>query len=462
MICSEETKCDRGVPSEDNWGFHQKDECCCQPCNEKRLSCDHCCKCIPQRFCLFLRDEYGDLIASRKLTLTGEGSYGSAAFFCGGEVISVDLDFVSSAENCQWIVTITDDYGSDEIIFDFATDNVGCDGPVSEEHAIEVCGNSLTFAVDKNLIVPYVKRDDCRERWCLSECICRTLCLRYCSPDCEEVTARVDYDETIPGWRLESPECGDVELALVSDEYTNACELEVITDGQSQSIPMPVVGQQVTVEWYPAGEEGNERLRSELLIKCAECDDCDLEDYCCDCAWLASSGDPALVQDNSSGECTEATMFWTADNPNDWSPANAPATPYWLASDCIIPFSIITTFGAFPPNCLWQESWVLVAVQRNSEGHPAIRDQVDQCEWYAVLYGPFSSDPLAPTPTDASTIIYEYAVCCKDISDPYIQCPGPTAATALISLDFGEIDLGPFRVNTTMTNVPNRDLYGAC
>lgn len=202
-------------------------KCCCRSCDQVRLDCDPCCRCLPITLCARL--EGCDRCDGQTYSLTRQGRTYVGGVSClhrGVLLESIDLRVALEHDEypgqCVWRVTSTaaelderypigDDTGHTcrEPNIDLPIEFYGCSATVAIR----------AFRMDR---LPLEQRDGCWEPFCGNcRCVCRELCvLRYRAEWGEDEADLETYE-----WDRDARAWGPVQL--VRDEYTGDCRIEI-------------------------------------------------------------------------------------------------------------------------------------------------------------------------------------------------------------------------------------------
>lgn len=196
--------------------------CCCDKCDDDRLECDGCCKCIPKQWCINLFDEDGDEVAGGRLLGDGTG-YWTGFISCGGDTLQVTVEIIVEYSVCKWHVL---GYMGGYPVIDSKEDvNPGECGTKSFtfDSPFQDCAQGdLVIAKREQGLVTFVETEDgCTDFWC-SQCRCvyETLCVTIFE-DGEETDLELPWNQGSRSW-------GDAyttEVFLLRDPDTGTCIL---------------------------------------------------------------------------------------------------------------------------------------------------------------------------------------------------------------------------------------------
>lgn len=201
MACAEKAKCRK---------------CCCDACNEEKIACHPCCKCVPRALCAtftpdseYMECDEGSVFVER----TGTASYvGSIAGFD----FTLSLEYDEYYGECYWL--FVSEAADVEERFNFEPGERDCKAPeISVEVAGYDCSGTITFNRHERKTVKYVDGPGgCKEFYCgRCRCACKTLCVFL-----EEggYAGEEEWEWDGGGWG---------RARLVKDEYTGECLIEI-------------------------------------------------------------------------------------------------------------------------------------------------------------------------------------------------------------------------------------------
>lgn len=206
-------------------------DCCCDKCNDWRLDCG-CCRCVPQRMCATLRDEYDEDPASHAIAAQGvpiykfsipvDDDYGSIDILLSLVTLDeyCDPDDPEEEENrcCRWRVE-SDYLGMDEYYEVRGYEGVGCS---SKTFSLDIDSDEGTIEIRPHIHgeVEVVESENgrCKEPFCGDcRCVCKTICVIETIAGVPSSLSLYEWDEESRSWG------GEYGFSLIKDEYTGQC-----------------------------------------------------------------------------------------------------------------------------------------------------------------------------------------------------------------------------------------------
>ena len=398
-----------------------------------------CCGVLPCSYCLEFHP-YGEPVEYGLATFTGSSWSGTIA----GASFSAfwDRGLYGDGE-CEFVVEIDGEEVYRESCY---MGQQSCrDSSDEAEATIGYKSGTLIWIKREHRPLEYVEDFDtyCMEHFCDScECSCKTLCLTIYDPDGTQ-TDRGELNDVAyacdpPKWEGRVGYF-DLSLALERDLY-GRCIIVGTVDGEEQE---PVLAPGCTglageIELYDG---------TRIVFVCKICDCGEVVPFPCECRTDGDIWEATLVTSNSP--CDIANPAISKSDPEPLIPVEKRA---WNQGDCIFGTPFVYRITAFPPDCVDPNiSHFVVYVQKNTTTDTPFIDnsQVQQYEWYAVVYDDVTFDIIG--------ISYEYATCCKN------ETPTDPATSHLIwvkwfNLPFG----GGTSYDVKMTNLNAVAAYGDC
>lgn len=230
--------------------------CCCDKCDDVRLECDGCCKCIPKQFCINLVDDEGEEVAGARLLGDGTG-YWSGVMSCGGDTLTITIEIIVEYGQCKWHVLgfmggyPVIDVKENAVAGACGTKSFELDSPFSN-----CADGSLIIQKREQGLVPFIELEDgCTDFWC-SQCRCvyGTLCVTIYENG-EETELQLPWNQNTRSW-------GDAytaEVFLLRDPETATCVLS--TDYGDQTLDYGACGFNLSVfDEYGDGITGTAKV----------------------------------------------------------------------------------------------------------------------------------------------------------------------------------------------------------
>lgn len=238
--------------------------CCCDLCNEDRLVCDKCCKCVPKAFCAKFTpndlDDCGERSAymERKESYDAENDYTLSTYAGLGVVITLEYD--SYEGSCFWhVVSEDNDFDERYPIRDYG---FGCRAPEFSVPVIDpYCPGTITITRYELEKAPFVQEygDECWDFYCGNcRCACKTLCVFII--EAGQPPQVEDWEWNGHGWG---------EAILSRDEYTGDC---VLTYQDYDPVTLGGCGNDVSFtldDGYTRIVATCKRCNCELWVSCA-------------------------------------------------------------------------------------------------------------------------------------------------------------------------------------------------